>query len=155
MNAHTDFEHHFVEEWGLIFAASGAAPMMGRILGYLLICDPPVQSSAQLAEALDASKGSISTATRQLLQAELIERVPVRGSRATHFRLRDKAMEQHMESDLARLAVMIRLLDSGLERYGDDPDRVARMAAFRDFYAYLLEELPALFERWSKQRESR
>lgn len=49
--------------------------MVGRALGWLLVCEPPEQSAAELAETLQASKGSISTATRVLLRLGFIERV--------------------------------------------------------------------------------
>ncbi|MBA3470937.1 MAG: hypothetical protein H0T53_14985 [Herpetosiphonaceae bacterium] len=58
----------FVEKVGLLYEQVGLQRMAGRILGWLLICDPPAQSAADLAAALDASKGSISGITRQLFQ---------------------------------------------------------------------------------------
>jgi DNA-binding transcriptional regulator GbsR (MarR family) len=47
--------------------------MAGRILGWLLISDSPHQSSEQLVNGLEASKGSISSMTRLLIQINLIE----------------------------------------------------------------------------------
>jgi DNA-binding transcriptional regulator GbsR (MarR family) len=63
----------FIEELGMQFELEAAAPrMLGRVLGWLLVCDPPEQSAAELAERLQASKGSISTATRLLLRMGMI-----------------------------------------------------------------------------------
>ena len=69
----------------LLEMEAGAARMVGRVLGWLLVCEPPEQSAADLAQALRASKGSISTATRVLLRTGLIERVRVRGERFDRF----------------------------------------------------------------------
>ena len=43
-------EQWFVEEAGIVFEQTGLPRMAGRIFGWLLICDPPHQSTDQLAE---------------------------------------------------------------------------------------------------------
>ncbi|WP_460527165.1 hypothetical protein [Flindersiella endophytica] len=50
----------YVEEIGLYFAGVRLPRMPGRILGWLLVCDPPHQSAEELAAALQVSSGSIS-----------------------------------------------------------------------------------------------
>src|SRR5512142_2974957 len=87
-------ERHFVEDVGLFFEQMGYPRMAGRILGWLLICDPPQQSSEQLAQVLLASKGSLSTMTRLLIQIGLIERVALPGERRDYFRLKPGAWPQ-------------------------------------------------------------
>ena len=44
----------------------GMTPMAGRMRGWLLICDPPEQTAAELADALQASRGAISGAADPL-----------------------------------------------------------------------------------------
>ena len=46
----------------------------------MLICDPPAQSAGELADVLGASKGSLSTMTRLLIQVGLIERAGLRAA---------------------------------------------------------------------------
>ena len=57
-------DKQFVEEVGIVFEQTGLPRMAGRILGWLLIAEPPHQSTEQLINALMASKGSISSMTR-------------------------------------------------------------------------------------------
>ncbi|MFQ3629252.1 MAG: MarR family transcriptional regulator, partial [Cyanobacteriota bacterium] len=86
LNREQPFEHtHFVEEVGLMFELIGLPRMAGRIFGWLLISQPPHQSSGELAEVLQASKGSISSMTRLLIQLGLIERLPLPGDRRDFF----------------------------------------------------------------------
>src|ERR1035437_326450 len=60
----------FVDAMGTGMAAAYAfRAMTGRVLGWLLVCDPPEQTAAELAEALSASKGAISGATSSLVRA--------------------------------------------------------------------------------------
>lgn len=56
-----------------------------RLLGWLLVCRPERQSSEELASALDASSGGISTNARMLIQFGYIERVGVAGDRRTYI----------------------------------------------------------------------
>ena len=77
---------NFVEEVGIAFEQTGLPRMAGRVFGWLLISDPPYQSSTELAEALMASKGSISTTTRLLIQLGLAERFVIPGERHDNFR---------------------------------------------------------------------
>ena len=44
----------------------GFPPMVGRLIGYLAVCDPPEQSIAELAEALLASRSAIAGAVKTL-----------------------------------------------------------------------------------------
>jgi DNA-binding transcriptional regulator GbsR (MarR family) len=77
----------FVERVALMYERNGIPRIAGRILGWLLICDPPAQTAAELAAALHVSKGSISTMTRLLLSLGLIEHTSVRGDRRDYFHI--------------------------------------------------------------------
>ena len=75
-------EQQFTEDFGLFFEHLGVPRMAGRILAWLLICDPPEQTMQDLVDALGASKSSISTMTRLLMNFGLIERLSLPGERA-------------------------------------------------------------------------
>ena len=62
----THDEAAFVEEMGQYLASYGMTPMAGRMWGWLLICEPPEQTAAEIAEALQASRGSVSGTARLL-----------------------------------------------------------------------------------------
>ncbi len=74
-------ERQYAEDAALILESMGLARAHGKLLAWLLVCDPPQQSSAELAEALDLSAGSVSTGTRLLENSRLIRRVAVPGQR--------------------------------------------------------------------------
>ena len=98
--------------------------MTGRVLGWLLVCDPPEQSAAQLAEALDASKGAISGATAALVRMRLVERLRIRGERADRFRMRPEAWDDAVREPGAAEAE--RCLRPALRRSPPSRRRVAR-----------------------------
>jgi len=100
----------FVEEVGIVFEQTGLPRMAGRIFGWLLISDPPYQSPSELAEALMASRGSISTMTRLLTQLGLIERFGMPGERHAHFRIGSDAWKHLMGHGLEDEIRMFRQL---------------------------------------------
>lgn len=132
-----------------MFEELGSTRMVGRILGRLLICDPPHQSSAELAEDLMVSRASISTATRQLLSMGMIVKHPVPGDRSTYFRVPPDAFETHMLRDMARVGLFTDLCKRGLAMLADDPPEMrARLQELHDLYAFMEKELPLLLDKW-------
>src|SRR2546430_16931515 len=65
----------------------GMAPMVGRLLGYLAICDPRDQSIAELAEALLASRSAIANAVNTLDTLGLIRRSRAAGERMDRIQI--------------------------------------------------------------------
>ena len=146
-------ERQFIEQVGLFMENHGMPRMAGRLLGLLLICDPPEQSSAELAAVLTASKGSISTNTRLLLKGELIEKVAMPGQRGTWFRVRPHAWHQIMEHQLTGITSFRRLLDEGIGMMaGESAARIERLKEARDFYGFMETEFPLVLQHW-RQRQ--
>jgi DNA-binding MarR family transcriptional regulator len=143
----------FVEELGMQLELEAGAPrMVGRVLGWLLVCEPPAQSAAELAEFLQASKGSISTATRVLLRMGLIVRSHARGERFDRFRALPEAWQEHLWRD-EQFAAPRRVLRLGLEALADEPaDRRARLEELDAIYAWWERRLPQLREEFFAER---
>jgi len=149
-----DKESGFLEEVGLVFEKTGLPRMAGRLFGWLLIADPPYQSPAELAEALMASKGSVSTNVRLLMQLGLIERYVIPGERHDHYRLREDAMRRTVQHGLEdEIKMFLDLAERGLELMRGEPStRRAWLEQMRDRYLFLGEEFPALMDRFDKGR---
>ncbi len=149
-------EKRFIEDVGLVFEKSGLPRMAGRIFGWLLISDPPHQSTGELAEALLASKGSISTMTRLLIRVSLIERFSLPGVRRDYFRIRLGASHQLLKDSLAQTTAFRQLMERGLElTEGKTPLTRQGLEEMRDMYSFFEREFPALMERWEHEREER
>ena len=154
-NAQQLEEKTFAEEVGVTFEHTGLPRMAGRIVGWLLISDPPHQSIDELAEALMASKGSISSMARFLIQAGLIERYSLPGVRHGYFRLRADAcrhMIGHGIEDEVR--IFRQLAEHGLEVMTEKRPLTRQwLEEMRDIYAFFERELPTLLERWEQERK--
>lgn len=146
---------HFIEDVGLMFELVGLPRMAGRIFGQLLLSDPPHQSHSHLAEVLQASKGSISTMTRLLIQLGLIERISLPGDRRDYFQIKPNAWSQMTEQRLSQIVAFRKLADRGLELIKDaPPDTQQRLKEMQDFHLFWEHELPQLAEKWDAQSRS-
>lgn len=144
----SDALHDFVEEFALAYEAAGLPRIAGRILGWLMVCDPPEQTAAQLVTTLGVSKASISTMTRLLTQMHLIERVPKRGARSDFYRVRPGIWSERVKNGLASLATYKRLAEKGLQLMETaPPERSERLLEMYQIYSFFEEELKGLLER--------
>lgn len=142
-------ERAFVEDFGIFFEQMDSPRMAGRIVGRLLVAEPPEQSSAQLMRYLGASKGSISTMSRLLIERGLIERVGIPGERIDHFRLRADGFARLTEAQLRQTAAIRELLGRALGLPAAQRSAVRRrIEAVDDFYAFFHRELLAALERF-------
>lgn len=143
----------FIEEMGIFFEKTGFPRMAGRIWGWLLICDPPEQTAAQIAEALQASRGSISTMTR-LLQMWGVERIGVPGKRGGCYRIRSDSFVKLLHTEVGIFTEIRNLIERGLDAIKNEPPEVReRLIEGRDLFEYVEKEYPLLIEKWQKHRK--
>ena len=136
-----------------MFELVGFPRMSGRILGWLLISDPPQQSTSDLVEVLQASKGSISTMTRLLIQIGLIERVGLPGERRDYFQIKPQAWSQLTKQRIAQIITFRQLAEKGLSLLEGQPSNLKdRLQEMRDIHAFWERELPLLDERWEQEQ---
>ena len=139
----------FVEDMGLGFERSGGSRMAGRLLGWLSVCEPDQQSAEQLAAALPASTGSISTTSRQLISMGFVERVGLPGDRKAYYRLRDHAFAASLEAGQADMTSYRELAEKGLAALADSSDsRRHRLEQMRELFAFAETEFPELLTRF-------
>jgi DNA-binding MarR family transcriptional regulator len=143
-------ERQFAEEFAVGLEGMGLPRAYGKLLGWLMVCDPPQQSSAELAAALDLSKGSVSTGTRMLENAGMIRRVAAPEQRGKAFEVSPDAIINAAQDN--RYQVFLDLMQRGLAVVGDErAPRADRLRRTRDFYAFILGELPKLVERFRSE----
>ncbi len=145
----------FVDATGDWISKSYGMPRMtGRVFAWLLVCDPAEQTAAQLAEALDASKGSISGATGMLVRVGLVDRLHIRGERADRFRLRPNAWDDQVRDQGAEAARA--LVAQGLEALAGEPaSRRARLEEMDALYAWWQSRMPELLAEWQDYKRKK
>ncbi|MGO1975446.1 MAG: GbsR/MarR family transcriptional regulator [Propionibacteriaceae bacterium] len=150
----TEAELDYVDQVAEFFVAEGLPLIPGRVIGWLLICDPPEQPPAQLAAALQVSRSSISSAIRLLTPSGLVERTRRRGDRNEYFRIAPDGWSRMLMRRYAQTTAFREVSERGLDLLaGASPERRERLANVTDLYRFLETELPALLERWRTREE--
>lgn len=139
----------FIEEMGITYETFGLTRMEGRLLGALLLADPPEQSAEALAETLQASRGSISSAIRRLETVGLARRLSKPGERKDYFRMLPNAWNQMMHNRVAATTTMRQLMERGFALVQNRPLEGKRnLQEAVAFYRFWEESLDLLISHW-------
>jgi hypothetical protein len=151
----TDEEITFADHAGRFYARRyGMAPMVGRLIGYLAVCDPHEQSITELADALLASRSAIAGAVHVLETLRLIQRSRSAGERMDRVRL-DMSSPQATGFDVSEYQEQAELAREGLRLLADAaPDRQAIVLEWAAFADFLVERIPVLEQEWKQRRQA-
>jgi len=151
----TDAELTFADHMGRFYARRYSfPPMVGRLIGYLAVCDPPEQSIGELAEALLASRSAIAGAVNALETMHTVRRTRAAGERMDRVRI-DMSSPQSLGMDVSEYEELAELAREGLEVLRDAPaDRRAVLLETSAFAAFLLEQIPRMQQEWQARREA-
>jgi hypothetical protein len=151
----SDEEITFADHTGRFFARRyGMAPMVGRLLGYLAVCDPHEQSISELADALLASRSAIAGAVNTLENLRMIQRSRAAGERMARVRI-DRSYTQTTGFDPTEYQEQGELAREGLRILADaPPERRAILLEWAAFADFLVERLPVLEQEWRERRET-
>lgn len=137
----------WIERFAAHFAEEGIPLIGGRILGYLLICQPTERTAAELSQELEASSGSISTNLKFLVSAGLVTKRTRRGRQAAQYRIDEKRWADLVQRKLDALVSVRDLTESGMRLLSGDPERAMRLRTIDQLYTWLADELPPMWER--------
>ena len=149
-------EMHFIEDISLFFEGIGMPRMSGKILGVLLIADPPAQSITQISEKLSASKSSVSIMARLLVENGLIERVAAPVPRRDYYRFKPGGWIRYMRQWLALMSELHRITERGLGLMEGKPIAFKeRLLEAHDLFSLIEERFPELLSFLEKERAER
>ena len=139
------------EELALVLSNHGLQRMTARVLSALLFTEQPTMTMGELGDQLQASAGAISGAVKMLTSVGLVERVPAPASRRDHYRVRDDAWAVLYTNQNEVIGSMQAAAEAGIAATGQDSLAWQRLTQMRDFYNFLLDEIPALLDRWHQR----
>jgi DNA-binding transcriptional regulator GbsR (MarR family) len=150
----------FVEEFAFMLQRAGWSLMDGRVLGYLMMTRAPYSSSADLAEALAASSGSVSTCTRRLVDSGFIKRHMIPGERSHFFRAESDVWGSWLATERRYLDRQRDVIATGLaaiEDSGDPADDAARQRLVngRDYMIWLQSHHREMLVEWEAYKAAR
>ncbi len=145
---------HFAEDMGIALERAGFPRMAGRIIGILMITSDNEVSTDELARMLGASRGSLSTMTRMLIDQRIIERVGKPGERRDYFRIRPGAWTEFLRTRLREITSFHHLVDNGLDMVSSrDHAPYSRLQQLHEFYEFFQKEFEGMLDNWEHRKQ--
>ena len=139
-----NWRRSFVEDFCELDLVAGMPRASLRVLGWMIVCQPAVQSAQQIMEELSLSAGSVSGAVNALHDDGLLDRVSRSGDRHVYYRLRAQGWDRVLKQRFRSLGEVRRAADRALQASGGEADE--RLLELRDLFGrieYGLSELLA------------
>ncbi len=149
-----DQRRRYADEVGLLSSRMGMPPAYGKLLGWLLICDPPAQTSTDLGAALGLSKGSVSTGMRMLERSGLVRRVAIPGRNGHAYEMLPDAMITATTGAVAHYRLMAELMARGVVVVGDDTaPQAQRLRMTREFFDFIAVKIPDMIAEFKREND--
>ncbi|MFT2816690.1 GbsR/MarR family transcriptional regulator [Leifsonia sp. A12D58] len=148
------FVESFVERFANYWQTRGAPRIEGLIAGYLLINDSPGVSAAELAEALDVSRGAVSNYTRRLVDLGFVRRVRKPGDRAHYFVMDADVWGGFLESEHSYLESQRGLATEALSHVEPGSPAYQRVLNMRDYMGWIIDNR-MLRSEWTRFKTER
>lgn len=145
----------FADHVGRFYAREhGFPPMVGRLLGYLMICDPPQPTIDELSDALMASRSAVTGAVKYLEAFGFAGRTRQAGERMDRVSANLGALEPR-SFDSRLFNTQVDLFREGLKLLPDSA--TTQRAALEELVAlaeFLGERLPQVLAEWRAKRDA-
>ncbi|MEX0945661.1 MAG: helix-turn-helix domain-containing protein [Balneolaceae bacterium] len=142
----------YIEESGITFEQMGMTRMAGRLFGYLIVSDMDAVSFNDIKEALDASKGSISGTTKQLITMGLIEPITLPGDRKTYFRISKAQVGTILKERIYLFNKLSSLLDKGNSLKENKDETAEWLKEMSAFYSWIVGSFDEILNRWEAEK---
>lgn len=132
----------------------GLPPMAGRLLGYLMVCQPAHPTIDELAHALMASRSAITGAVKLLEGLGVVQRSRAAGERVDRVSPSLAALEPR-NFDSRLFEEQAALFREGLALLSDaQPEQRAALEELAALADFLGERLPQVLAEWRERREA-
>jgi DNA-binding transcriptional regulator GbsR (MarR family) len=141
-----------VEEIGVAFEKTGIQPMIGRVLGFLLLADPPYQTFYAIQEFLGASKSSISHALNSLMFEGIVEYITFSGDRKRYFRLNVQNWLEDAKCKMSDFREVDKVLVEAMQLRDPNkhPEFNEGLRKIFSFHVFMSQEMPKMIAKWER-----
>ena len=141
-----------IEKFGVYYKKTGHQPMMGRLIAYLMLAEPPHKSFEEIVEFLVSSKSAVSNTLNMLMYFGIIDYVRFPGDRKRYFRINQNTWDSLFSAQVQELSHLRELVKEVLELRSDQYPEINHQIT--NFYL-LLEiyerEFPTILETWKNK----
>ncbi len=146
-----------IEKFGIYYKKTGHQPMMGRLMGYLILAEPPHKTFEEISDFLLSSKSAVSNTLNMLMYYGLVDYVKFPGDRRRYFRLNHEAWDRMFTVQMKELVNLRELVGEAQRlRTKKYPDTNKKIQEFYKILELYEKEFPEILIKWKKQisRES-
>jgi hypothetical protein len=118
----------------------GIPPRAGRILGWLMICDPPEQTISDIKTVIDAGTPALHNNLRPLLASTLVRRHTRPGQRPAYYHADRDLWPKIIRQRIARLGAFRSIADEGIRLVGTNTPRAHLLRAAQDVFDRVAEQ---------------
>ncbi|MFB9494843.1 GbsR/MarR family transcriptional regulator, partial [Nonomuraea dietziae] len=129
----------WAEQVAMYLARDGVPPIAGRILGWLMVCDPPEQSAGQISAAIGASRASLTLNLRLLTGMGFLTWRTRPGDRTMYYRMAEDAWQTVVRRQVAGISSFLDITRQGLDLLGRDDERAARVRQAHATFAWMAQ----------------
>lgn len=127
--------------------------MAGRALGYLLVCDKNAVSFDEIRKALNASKGSISGTTKQLINLGMVEQVSLPGDRKTYYRISRTKVGTILKARVNQFTKLADTFEKGIGVKNREDDVSEWLEEISAFYKWVGIEIEVIIDKWEVKKD--
>lgn len=147
-------QKEIIERVGVFHEKKGMQPVVGRVIGLLLVAEPAEATFDDIQEALQVSKSAVSNALTFLQGKEIVEYTTKPGDRKRYFKLKVKDWRQDMKKDFDELLKIDALIvDVIALKKNKKSEFCCYLSEMRDFLGFMRKELPLLVQRFEMSRK--
>jgi DNA-binding transcriptional regulator GbsR (MarR family) len=149
-------KEEFIEETGMMYDNLGIGKTPGRIMGYLMVNDPPYSTLKGISKALDMAKSSISVALRLLTTTGFVERFTLPGRRADYYRIDHDYLKKGLTLKSKTMDTFRELIGDALDIIDDEQTEQREvLEEMYELYNWLPQKFIEIFQEWDLVWERR
>ena len=143
-----------IERIGVYYEKKGLQPVVGRIMGLLLVAEPAEATFEEIQEQLQISKSAVSTALTFLQAKETVEYTTKPGERKRYFKLRMRDWKSELKKEFDEVLDMESLINEIIDlKENKDSEFCSRLLEMKDFFVFMRKELPLLLKKFEDSRK--
>lgn len=143
-----------VERFGIFYEKFGFPPLAGRLVGYLLLAEPPHKSFYEIQDFLMASKSSVSNAIKFLIGQKIVDYITFPGDRKRYFKINAHTWLKETKDRVADIAEIKTAWDETLamrsDKYPEFNDGIKMLSSFHE---YIEIELSKAIQQWENKHK--
>lgn len=147
-------KREIIERVGVFHEKKGMQPVVGRIIGLLMVAEPAEATFEEIQEELQVSKSAVSNALTFMQGREMVDYTTKPGERKRYFKLSVKKWKKDLNRDFDGLLKIDVLLDEVIElKENKDSEFCQCLQEMKDFLGFLKVELPLLLKKFEATRK--